>query len=115
MPTLKTAKAWVQRPDADAHEAVTAAMDAAENDDDTVYTAMAAHFAGGSMAVEEGGVDPSPPAGVGAMVVTQIMLAIRAGDVPFEAALDHMIRRGLDIAGGGTGQVAPPTSAEETV
>lgn len=115
--TLKTAKAWVQRPDHDAYHAVTAAMETAEIDDETVLCATAAHWAAGSIDLKEGEVDPTPPAGVGGAVAAQIAQALRASDLPFAQGLDYMIRRGLDIAAGGTGQVPRPTPApspEET-
>ncbi len=103
-PPLAAAESWVFKPSEENRAAASDAYHHAEMDDDTVYCAMAALYADGSLGLGEMKQHPAPPNGVGAAVLAMNLLALRAhGDqaVVFSGVL---IDRGLDIARGGNGR-----------
>lgn len=110
-PPLAAAEAWVFQPSDEARMAVKQAVDTVDPDDDTVYCAMAALYADGTLGPGEMAEYPAPPNAVAATVQTMNMLSAKAHAKTFEAHLRHLAARGLDIARGGNGNVAPPAEA----
>jgi hypothetical protein len=111
-PSLRAAKAWVYKPDEENREAVRVAMEAADNDDDTVYCAMAAYYGDGTAGAGELADTAAPPPAVSGAVIAQTMLAIRESGQLLDAGADLMIRRALDIAKGGNGKVELPVTQD---
>lgn len=112
-PPLAAAEAWVFQPTDENRMAAQTAIDTADPDDATVYCAMAALYADGSLGVGDLAQTPAPPAAVTAMVQTMNMLSAKAHPKIFEAHLRHLAARGLDIARGGNGNVPPEARAGE--
>ena len=107
-PSLGAAKAWVHEPDTDHKVAARVAMESADFDDDTVYCAMAAYYADGTLGTGDQAEQPAPPGAVPGAVFAQNMLAIGASQATFEEAVELLIARALDIARGGNGRISEP-------
>lgn len=104
---LAAAEAWVFQPNDDSRAAAKQAIDTAAANDDTVYCAIAALYAAGTLGPGEFADFPAPPNAVAAMVQTMNMLSARANSARFDDHLQMLIDRGLDIARGGNGNVDP--------
>ncbi len=103
-PPLAAAEKWVFKPTTENREAANLAFTNADNDDDTVYCAMAANYADGSLGPGDLNQHPAPPNGVSAAVFAMNLLAMRANVDRMQVFLDILIDRGLDIARGGNGK-----------
>lgn len=105
-PPLAAAEKWVFKPTPE-HRAVAAdTFHHADPDDDTVYCAMAALYADGTLGVEGDTANyPAPPNGVSAAVFAMNLLAMRAHADQALPFMEMLIDRGLDIARGGNGKV----------
>ncbi|MBC7156730.1 MAG: hypothetical protein H5U20_04345 [Rhodobacteraceae bacterium] len=110
-PPLAAAETWVFKPSDETRAAAKTAMEGAEPDDDTVYCAMAALYADGTLGPGDAAEFPAPPAGVASAVHTLNMLSVQANKARFAEHARLLIDRGLDIARGGNGNVAPPAEA----
>ncbi|MFN4159332.1 MAG: DUF6931 family protein [Gemmobacter sp.] len=104
-PPLATAERWVFKPSPENRAAASDAFHHAEQDDDTVYCAMAALYADGTLGVDGDLANyPAPPQGVSAAVFAMNLLAMRAHADQANAFMDMLIDRGVDIARGGNGK-----------
>ncbi|MFN3971482.1 MAG: DUF6931 family protein [Gemmobacter sp.] len=104
-PPLATAERWVFKPTSENRAAASDAFHHAEQDDDTVYCAMAALYADGTLGVDGDLANyPAPPQGVSAAVFAMNLLAMRAHADQANAFMDMLIDRGVDIARGGNGK-----------
>lgn len=103
-PPLAAAESWVFKPNEDNRIRASDAFHHAEQDDDTVYCAMAALYADGSMGLGDMKNFPAPPNGVSCAVFTMNMLSLRAKPEQFAPNMELLIDRGLDIARGGNGK-----------
>lgn len=112
---LATAEAWVFKPSAENRAAARAAFDGAEQDDDTVYCAMAAVYADGTLGVGALADTPAPPNGVSAAAFAMNLLAMRANGERMMLHLEILIDRALDIARGGNGKVEAGDGAKVQV
>jgi len=110
-PPLAAAEAWVFQPSDDTRAVAHRAIETVDPDDDTVYCAMAALYAAGTLGPGELSEYPAPPNAVAAMVQTMNMLSAKAHAKIFDAHVQLLIARGLDIARGGNGNVAPEAMA----
>ncbi len=104
-PSIAAAEAWVFGPGADTRAAAQRAMEAADIDDDTVYCAMAAVYGDGTMGPGEMQEFEAPPNAVATAVLCMNLKSLAAAAVPAKDHMAMLIRRGLDIARGGTGRV----------
>lgn len=112
-PPLATAEKWVFKPTNENRAAASDAYHHADQDDDTVYCAMAALYADGTLGVDGDTANyPAPPNGVSAAVLAMNMIALRANADRAEVFLDILIDRGLDIARGGNGRVEAGAGAK---
>jgi hypothetical protein len=105
-PPLAAAERWVFKPNQENRQGARDAFEAAEQDDDTVYCAMAAVYADGTLGPS--GVlanSPAPPNGVSAAAFAMNLIAMRANTPRMQVYLDILIDRALDIARGGNGKV----------
>lgn len=101
---LATAERWVFKPTEDNRIAARDAFETADMDDDTSFCAMAALYADGTLGPGDMNDAPAPPNGVSAAVLAMNMIAARTRADTFNAYLDLLIDRGLDIARGGSGR-----------
>lgn len=111
--SLKSAEAWVRQPSLGTRTIVREALDTASNEDETMFCAMAASFADGTLGPGELEDFDAPPGAVGGAVFGMVLTALFADDDAVEARGPMLLEYGLDIARGGNGQVATthPTSA----
>lgn len=110
-PPLAAAEAWVFQPSDDTRAAAKTAIDTVDPDDDTVYCAMAALYAAGTLGPGDMADYPAPPNAVSAMVQTMNMLSAKANKDRFDEHIQLLIDRGLDIARGGNGNVEAKEAA----
>lgn len=103
-PPLAAAESWVFKPNDENRARASEAFHHAEQDDDTVYCAMAALYADGSLGLGDMKNHPAPPNGVSCAVFTMNMLSLRAKADQFAPFMELLIDRGLDIARGGNGK-----------
>lgn len=110
-PCVKAAEAWVLRPGPQTRLAARHALDEAPGDDDTVFAAMAASFADGTMGPGEFEDYPAPPGAVGHVVHALTLLSVfqDIDQTRTEAQTQHQLARALDIAAGGNGQITAQT------
>lgn len=106
-PSVSAAEGWVRQPGFDTRLAAREALDAAKPDDDTVFCAMAACFADGTMGPGEYDDYPAPPGAVGAAVYGILLIAIFADETAAEQRRSGFLEAGLNIARGGNGQSEP--------
>ena len=111
-PPLATAERWVFKPTTENRAAASDAFHHAEQDDDTVYCAMAALYADGTLGLGETANYPAPPNGVSAAVFAMNLIALRANAEQMAPFLEMLIDRGVDIARGGNGRVQAEAKAE---
>jgi len=105
-PPLTAAEAWVFKPGDETRRKARAAMETADIDDDTVYCAMAATFADGTLGPDQLADFAAPPGVVGNAVHGMMLKSIFFDSDDADARTQLQIARGLDIARGGSGRVA---------
>lgn len=106
-PCLKAAEDWVFGPSDERRQAVRAALDAADMDDDTTLVATAALYAPGDLGPGELAEHPAPPGAVSSCAFGQNMLTLGAAADPV-LQMHWLIERAVDIARGGNGKVEVP-------
>lgn len=112
-PPLAAAERWVFKPTPENRRAAADAFHNAEQDDDTVYCAMAALYADGTLGVDGDTANyPAPPNGVSAAVFAMNLIAMRANADRAVLFMDILIDRGLDIARGGNGKAEAGNGAK---
>lgn len=111
-PPLAAAEKWVFKPTTENRQAANEAFTHADMDDDTVYCAMAANYADGTLGPGELNQHPAPPNGVSAAVFAMNLLAMRANADRMQVFLDILIDRGLDIARGCNGKAEAGAGAK---
>ncbi|WP_299772574.1 hypothetical protein [uncultured Tateyamaria sp.] len=104
---VSVAEGWVRQPGFDTRLAAREALDSAKQDDDTAFCAMAACFADGTMGPGEFDDHPAPPGAVGAAVYGMLLIALFADETAVATRGSLFLKRGLDIARGGNGQIEP--------
>jgi hypothetical protein len=104
-PPLAAAEKWVFKPNEENRTAAKHAFEGAEQDDDTVYCAMAALYADGTLGPGSMNNTPAAPNAVPAAVLAMNMIATRANADRMQLFLDMLIDRALNIARGGNGKV----------
>ncbi|MGB8622536.1 MAG: hypothetical protein WCD16_06940 [Paracoccaceae bacterium] len=102
---LAAAERWVFKPDARNREAARQAMELADIDDDTVFCAMAAVYADGTMGEGELAQAEAPPNAVPAAVFGMNMKSVSGLTDADEKHVETLIARALDIARGGNGRL----------
>jgi hypothetical protein len=104
-PPLAAAEKWVFKPTEENRTAAKNAFEGAEQDDDTVYCAMAALYADGTLGPGAMNDTPAAPNAVPAAVLAMNLIAVRANADRMQVFVDILIDRALDIARGGNGKV----------
>lgn len=102
---LATAEAWVFKPGDETRRKARAAMEGAALDDDTVFCAMAATFADGTLGPDQLSDFAAPPGVVGNAVYGMVLKSLYSDGENSEAQGRLLVARGLDIARGGSGRV----------
>ena len=101
--SLKASEAWVFRPGDEARENAIASTEHADNDDVTVHCAMAVMYCDGTSGTGDMAQIPAPPGGssIAAFAMNVEAIATRTDD--FEAYIQGLIDRAIDIGRGGNG------------
>jgi hypothetical protein len=112
--SLKAAEAWVFRPGIETRAQAREAFDAAGNEDDTFFCAMAASFADGTLGPGELDDYDAPPGAVGGAVFGMVLTSLFDDEDQVEARGPLLLARALDIARGGNGNVQSPNPAQSS-
>ena len=111
-PCLKASEAWVFDPTEENREAARVSLDNVYIDDDTELCATAAMYAPGNMGPGDLAEYPAPAGAVSSCAFGMNMVSLSAA-ADFDAHLQLLIDRALDIARGGNGQLADAKAAAE--
>ncbi|MGB5556673.1 MAG: hypothetical protein WBN04_01540 [Paracoccaceae bacterium] len=112
-PCLKASEAWVFEPTEANREAARVSLDNVYIDDDTELCATATMYAPGNMGPGDLADYPAPAGAVSSCAFGMNMVSLSAAP-DFDAHLQLLIDRALDIARGGNGQIDPAEAAKET-
>ena len=102
---VRAAEAWVRQPGLETRIEAREALDAVDDDDDTVFCAMAASFADGTMGPGEYEDYDAPPGAVGGAVFGLLLITLFDENADPETRGALLLQRGLNIARGGNGQI----------
>ncbi|WP_118136827.1 hypothetical protein [Oceanicella sp. SM1341] len=108
---LAAAEAWVRRPGEDTRARARAAFEASGPQDETELCAMAASMADGTLGPGELEDYEAPAGAVGAAAFGMALLSLYHGEEGAEARGPWLVRRALDIARGGAGNLPAPAEA----
>lgn len=116
-PPLLAAELWVRKPTDQARDAVRAAVEIAEVDDDTVFCGTAVMFFDETLGTGDLAQYPAPAGASQTAAFSMNIFAMSVGEDVMKTAY-HLVDRGVDIARGGNGKIAPfgtaPSPVEET-
>ncbi|MCR9108563.1 hypothetical protein [Marivita sp. XM-24bin2] len=103
-PSLQASEAWVFRPGDETREKAIASTEHADNDDVTVHCAMAVMYSDGTSGTGDLAQVPAPPGGssIAAFAMNVEAIATRTDD--FDAYIQELIDRAVDIGRGGNGK-----------
>ncbi len=104
-PPLASAEKWVRKPSDETRDAVRAALDAADVDDNTTLCATTVIFFDGKLGTGELSKMDAPPGAAEAAAFGMNVMAISKVENDPIGAANHLIDRALDIARGGTGRL----------
>ena len=104
---LTAAEAWVYQPGVVNRTRAREALDSAGHDDDTVFCAMAACFADGTLGPGELEDYQAPRGAVGGAVFGMTLMSLFHDADEVETRGPLLLARALDIARGGTGNLSP--------
>ncbi|MEX0285072.1 MAG: hypothetical protein AB3N23_10710 [Paracoccaceae bacterium] len=112
---LAAAEAWVFAPTDENLNEVSSALDHAYVDDDTTHCAVSALYANGQLGPGDLAQHPAPAGASEAAAFAMNMVALGELSDKFEAHMQVLIDRALDIARGGNGRVeAEDAETEES-
>ena len=112
-PPLLATEAWVFEPSEPNLIKVSAAIDSAYIDDDTVHAASAALFAGGKLGPGDLAEFPAPAGASETSAFIMNIVALGNLSDKFDIHMQLLIDRAVDIARGGNGRVEPQEPAKE--
>lgn len=104
--SLQTAEAWVYQPGFETRIKVRSALDAAGNEDETVFCAMAACFSDGTLGPGELEDYDAPAGAVGGATFGMILTSLFFDEDEVEKQGALLLERALNIARGGNGKVS---------
>lgn len=102
---LKAAEAWVFRPTAENREAAFDTIDVSDPGDPTLNCALAVTYSDGTSGPGDLAQVPGPPGGPAISVFCMVADAVSHISPDYDAALQVLIDRGIDIAKGGSGKL----------
>ena len=102
--SLQAAEAWVFRPGDDTRGVAIDSMEHADKDDVTVHCAMSVMYSDGTLGTGDMAQVPAPPGGssIAAFAMNIEAIATRTDD--FDAYIQELIDRAVDIGRGGNGK-----------
>lgn len=110
---LTTAEAWVFKPDEDHRIAAQQSLDTAKPADKTKHCARAVLFFDGTLGPGDLAQHPAPQGVAASSAFAMNLVALKACSDTFDAHMQVLIDRALDIARGGNGRVEPTADGKE--
>lgn len=104
-PSLATSEAWVFEPTDQNRDAARETLDHAYVDDDTVNCALSVLYSDGTLGPGDLAQYPAPAGAAATAAFAMNMVALGELSDKFEAHVQLLIDRALDIARGGNGQI----------
>ncbi len=103
-PSLSAAEAWVFRPSDEARAVAIDSTEHADRSDVTVHCAMAVMYCDGTLGIGDMAQLPAPPGGSSIAAFAMNVEAIAAHKDNFDAYIQEVIDRAIDIGRGGNGK-----------
>ncbi len=103
-PSLQAAEAWVFRPSDEARDSAIASTEHADKNDVTVHCAMAVMYCDGTLGTGDMAQLPAPPGGSSIAAFAMNVEAISTRTDNFDAYIQELIDRAVDIGRGGNGK-----------
>ncbi len=113
-PSLAASEEWVFRPTPENREKAGETIDLAEPDDETVNCAMGVLYSEGTLGTGDLANIPSPPGAAETVAFAMNVVAMDNHEGDFDAYLQLLIDRGVDIARGGNGKLDRKDAGSET-
>lgn len=102
--TLQATEGWVRKPSDETRDAVRAALEIAEPDDETTLAATSAIFCDGKLGTGDLAQYDAPPGASQAAAFGMNVSALTVAGDGLEPAAQHLVDRALDLARGGNGK-----------
>lgn len=113
-PALAASEEWVFRPTPENREKAGQTIDLAEPDDDTINCAMGVLYSEGTLGTGELANIPAPPGAAETVAFAMNVVAMDNHEGDFDAYVQLLIDRGVDIARGGNGKLDRKADSAET-
>ncbi|KIC45663.1 MAG: hypothetical protein AB3N07_03435 [Ruegeria sp.] len=113
-PSLAASEEWVFRPTPENREKAGETIDLAEPDDETVNCAMGVLYSEGTLGTGDLENIPSPPGAAETVAFAMNVVAMDNHEGDFDAYVQLLIDRGVDIARGGNGKLDREDAGSET-
>jgi len=113
-PSLAAAEEWVFRPTPENREKAGETIDLAEPDDETVNCAMGVLYSEGTLGTGDLANMPAPPGAGEVLAFAMNVVAMDNHEGDFDAYVQLLIDRGVDIARGGNGKLDREAASLET-
>ncbi len=113
-PSLAASEEWVFRPTPENREKAEETIDLAEPDDETINCAMGVLYSDGTLGTGDLATMPAPPGAAEIMAFAMNVVAMDMHEDDFDAYVQLLIDRGVDIARGGNGKLDRTEGGLET-
>lgn len=113
-PALAASEEWVFRPTPENREKAEATIEVAEPDDETINCAMGVLYAEGTLGTGDLATMPAPPGAAEILAFAMNIVAMDNHEEDFDAYVQLLIDRGVDIARGGNGKLDRKEDGLET-
>ena len=113
-PALAASEEWVFRPTPENREKAEETIDLAEPDDETINCAMGVLYSDGTLGTGDLATMPAPPGAAEIMAFAMNVVAMDMHEDDFDAYVQLLIDRGVDIARGGNGKLDRSEGGLET-
>ena len=113
-PSLAASEEWVFRPTPENREKAGATIDLAEPEDETVKCAMGVLYSDGTLGTGDLANMPAPPGAGEVLSFAMNVVAMGNHEGDFDAYVQLLIDRGVDIARGGNGKLDRKAASLET-
>ncbi len=113
-PSLAASEEWVFRPTEENREKAGETIELAHPDDETVNCAMGVLYSEGTLGTGDLANMPAPPGAAETLAFAMNVVAMDNHDGDFDAYVQLLIDRGVDIARGGNGKLDRKAASLET-
>ncbi len=112
-PSLAASEEWVFRPTEENREKAEETIELADPDDETVNCAMGVLYSEGTLGTGDLANMPAPPGAAEILAFAMNVVAMDNHDGDFDAYVQLLIDRGVDIARGGNGKLDRDATGNE--